>query len=97
MLRAKGTIKKSCSVSKFEKDRLKRGDGIEGFAGRYNDFYRLRIHYEGGSGPPTAIVKLPKLGQEFYEKRVSRKKMRSFEIECKTYNRGAPFTKHRVA
>lgn len=97
MLRAKGTIKKSVSVIKMDKERMGRADGTQGPAGRYTEVYRLNIKYEGGVGPATAIVKLPSLSTEHHEKRIARKKMRSYEIECKAYNRGAPFTKMKLA
>jgi len=97
MLRVKGIIKKSVSVRKIDKEILQRADGGTGKAGRYTELYRLHASYEGGEGPSSMIIKLCPLSPEFHEKRVQRKKMRSWEIEAKTYNRGAPFTNLRIA
>jgi hypothetical protein len=70
MLRAKGTIKKSVSVAKLEKIRMTRADGGQGNAGRTTEIYKINVHYEGGVGPPSVVLKTTNLSPEFYAKRV---------------------------
>ena len=86
-MRSTNTIDASTSVTSVEWELL--GDG-EGFIG---DLARLSLSYDGGTGPATAVVKVP---TRKAENRGFGMLARQYENEARFYNELAPLVEVRI-